>query len=87
MPGVGAQASVKRVALDNARRCTAVSDRIRAATGNLVNGAHAVLAVHRYDLFGRASKRPSDQHADTVRHDIRVPALDYRASDAIGSGS
>jgi hypothetical protein len=30
---------------------------MRAAIGNLVNGAHAVLAIHRDDLFGRASVR------------------------------
>jgi hypothetical protein len=34
---------------------------MRAATGKLVSGAHAVLAMHRDDLFGRASIR--DQHA------------------------
>jgi hypothetical protein len=56
----GAQAFVERMALDSARHCAAVGDRMRAATGNLVNGAHAVLAVHRDDLFGQASVR--NQH-------------------------
>jgi hypothetical protein len=45
---------------------------MRAATGNLVNGAHAVLAVHRYDLFGRASIR--DQHAGEM-HTVPIRTI------------
>jgi hypothetical protein len=37
---------------------------MRPAIGNLVNGAHAVFAVDRDDLFGRASIR--NQHSSKM---------------------
>jgi hypothetical protein len=78
MPDLGTQAFVERVALDNARYCAGVGDRLRAATRNRVNGAHAVFAVHRYDLSGRASIR--DQRAGKMRTDPSGTILGYQFS-------
>jgi hypothetical protein len=47
---ISVQAFVERVTLNDTRCGAAVGDRMRAATGNLVNGAQTVFAVHRYDL-------------------------------------
>jgi hypothetical protein len=78
MPDLGTQAFIERVALDNARCRAAIGDRKRPASGNLVNGANAVFAVHRDDLFGRASIR--NQHAGKMHAHLSGKIFGYQFS-------
>ena len=54
---------------------------MRAATGNLMNDAHAVLAVHRDDLFGRASIR--NQHAGKMHTEPTGTIFGYQFSTTV----
>src|SRR6516165_10909086 len=88
MRDLAAQPLIEGMTLDDARRGAPIGDRVRPAASDLLDRPHAVLAVHRDDLFRRAAtgdQHPGEMDADTIGDDARVPLfnddIDARQDD------